>query len=67
MNADDLTNKYSEPFVKITVSQNQLVTSMPNSYVVVIGAIAGILALIALIVFLIKRKTDKKDKAEAKS
>ena len=67
MNADDLTNKYSEPFVKITVSQNQLVTSMPNSYVVVIGAIAGILALIALIVFLIKRKTDKKDKEEAKS
>ncbi len=62
VNADGLTNEYNELFDRVTVSQNQLVIFYANTPVFV-GTIFGVLALLFLIIFLLKRK--KKDKATA--
>ena len=60
VNADGLTNEYNELFDRVTVSQNQLVIFYANTPVFV-GTIFGVLALLFLIIFLLKRK--KKDNA----
>ncbi len=62
VNAEDLTNEYNELFNNVTVSRNQLVIFYANTPLFY-GTIIGVLALIALIIFLIKRKKDKKAKA----
>lgn len=61
VNAEGATNEYSELFEKVTVSQNRFVIFYANTPLFV-GTIVGILAVAALIVFLIKRKTGKKNK-----
>ncbi len=66
VNAEDLTNEYNELFERVTVSQNQFVIFYANTPLFV-GTIAGVLALIALIIFLIKRKNNKKNKTAAKA
>ncbi len=65
-NADNLTNEYNELFERVTVSQNPFVIFYANTSLF-IGTIVGVLAIIALCIFLIKRKSDKKTKATAKS
>ncbi len=66
VNAEDLTNEYNELFERVTVSQNQLVIFYANTPLFV-GTIVGVLAVAGLIVFLIKRKKDKKNKTAAKA
>ena len=60
--ADEQTNTYDELFQRVTVSQNKIIIFYANTPLF-IGTIAGVLALIVLIIFLIKRKKDKKNKA----
>ncbi len=62
VNAEDLTNEYNELFRNVTVSRNQLVIFYANTPLFY-GTIAGVLALIVLIIVLVKRKKDKKAKA----
>ena len=66
VNAEDLTNEYNELFERVTVSQNQFVIFYANTPLFV-GTIVGVLAVAGLIVFLIKRKGNKKSKAKAKA
>ena len=66
VNAEDLTNEYNELFERVTVSQNQFVIFYANTPLFV-GTIAGVLAVAGLIVFLVKRKGNKKSKAKAKA
>ncbi len=66
VNAENLTNEYNELFERVTVSKNQFVIFYANTPLFV-GTIAGVLVAIALIIFLIKRKSDKKNKTEAKA
>ena len=66
VNAEDLTNEYNELFERVTVSQNQFVIFYANTPLFV-GTIAGVLAVAGLIVFLIKRKGNKKSKVKAKA
>lgn len=66
VNAEDLTNEYNELFERVTVSQNQFVIFYANTPLFV-GTIVGVLAVAGLIVFLIKRKGNKKNKAKAKA
>ena len=66
VNAEDLTNEYNELFERVTVSQNQFVIFYANTPLFV-GTIVGVLAVAGLIVFLIKRKGNKKSKAKAKT
>jgi len=63
--AEGQTNEYGELFERVTVSQNQFVIFYANTPLFV-GTIVGVLAVIGLIIFLIKRKKDKKNKAQAK-
>lgn len=64
--AEDLTNEYNELFERVTVSQNQFVIFYANTPLFV-GTIVGVLAVAGLIVFLIKRKSGKKNKSAAKA
>lgn len=66
VNADNLTNEYSELFERVTVSQNQFVIFYANTPLF-IGTIVGVLAIIILIILLVKRKKDKKNKVTAKA
>lgn len=63
INDQKLTNEYSELFEKVTVSQNRFVIFYANTPAFV-GTIAGIVAVAGLVVFLIKRKGVKKEKAD---
>ncbi len=63
--AEGQTNEYNELFDKVTVSPNQFVIFYANTPLFV-GTIVGVLAVIGLIIFLIKRKKNKKGKAESK-
>lgn len=59
VNAQGQTNEYEETFTRVTVSPNALVIFYANTPLFV-GAIAGVLALLAVIIVLLKRKKEKK-------
>lgn len=65
VNADNLTNEYNKLFERVTVSQNRFVIFYANTPLF-IGTIVGALAASFLIIFFIKHKKDKKNKAKAK-
>ena len=56
---DDTTNEYAELFNRVTVSDNGFVILFANTYVFA-GLIAGLLALIALLIVLITKSKKKK-------
>ena len=58
VNAEGVTNEYNELFERVTVSQNQFVIFYANTPLF-IGTVAGVLAVISGIIFLIKRKNKK--------
>ena len=58
-NAQGQTNEFEETFTRVTVSPNALVIFYANTPLFV-GAIAGVLALLAVIIILLKRKKEKK-------
>ena len=66
VNAEGNTNEFDETFTKVTVSQSQWIIFYANTPLF-IGTIVGVLVAIGLIIFLIKHKNDKKNKAAAKA
>ncbi len=61
MDATGVTNEYNELFERVTVSPNEFVIFYANTSLFV-GSIVGVLAIIGLIIFLIKRRKAKKDR-----
>ena len=61
---DATTNVYDETFTRVTVSPNQFVIFYANRPLF-FGTVGGVLGLIALIIFLVKRKKNKKAKADS--
>lgn len=66
VNTENLTNEYSELFERVTVSQNQFVIFYANTPLFA-ATIIGVLAVSALIIFLIKRRSSKKNKVATKA
>ena len=64
VNAENQTNEYNELFDRVTVSQNRFIIFYANTPAF-IATIAGVLAVTALVVVLLKRKSAKKAKAKA--
>ncbi len=62
INAENQTNTYDELFKRVTVSRNKLVIFYANTPLF-LGSLAGVAAVIALIIVLVKRSKNKKTKA----